>query len=589
MVTPIPIRHLDGGRLLVPAFLILFSGSACSGTTGEPQVSEPTLTSILPTEVMAGSTTRVVLQGSHFNVGDPAVHVSGEGINSNTLTVVSASRLEVDLIAAQSAATGGRTIYVETRGGVTDALPFDVVANPAPTSIRVVSGGPATGVVHTLLPDPLVVEVTNFYGDPVPDVSVEFIRVSPDLDEPWAGVGEIGTIEFDPVVISKTDVSGRARVGVALGNLTGTAWVWARVAATPSVVDSVLYTMQPAPAYRVSMTSADTALTLGSSSHFDAKVFDIYGNLRSDEPTIAATAGSLVEGSEGVITGEAYGTGAVIASHGEFRDTVIVAVVPPAELLVYQRSLSSERAPRLVLMRSDLSDKRIFADQVAAGAKWMPDGTRAVLHHPSHDALLMFADGVDVLAPVIAEPVTLASQEWPTPSSDGEWIYFLGLIGDQSYEIWRVHPDGTAAEQVTKSTDYFDQDLHPSTSPDGQRLAYWTSRAPNGLVVQDLATGIVTPLAVSEARFSRWSPRGDWIAFHETGLLQVIRPDGTARDTVGTDAGGYSGMLGWSPDGTWLVVRGVDGLEFVNVDTALRIPLPSSWDYDAPSWRPAVP
>src|SRR5260370_387351 len=71
---------------------------------------------------------------------------------------------------------------------------------------------------------------------------------------------------------------------------------------------------------------------------------------------------------------------------------------------------------------------------------------------------------------------TLAEELWPTPTTDGQWIYFTGRPGHQNGEIWRVGSDGNGAERIGPAAGFYDIDQAPAPSPDGSQVLYWSVR-----------------------------------------------------------------------------------------------------------------
>ena len=61
----------------------------------------------------------------------------------------------------------------------------------------------------------------------------------------------------------------------------------------------------------------------------------------------------------------------------------------------------------------------------------------------------------------------------PVWSPTGEWIAFVSERTGND-EIWIVHPDGTGLKQLTHNT--WEWDKHPSWSPDGKRIVFWSNR-----------------------------------------------------------------------------------------------------------------
>ena len=72
-----------------------------------------------------------------------------------------------------------------------------------------------------------------------------------------------------------------------------------------------------------------------------------------------------------------------------------------------------------------------------------------------------------------SEPRILTRGNQPRFSRDGKWIVFQRRKGDQA-DIWRMHSDGTAKRQLTRSR--YDEEF-PSLSPLGDYLVYASVRA----------------------------------------------------------------------------------------------------------------
>jgi Tol biopolymer transport system component len=171
-------------------------------------------------------------------------------------------------------------------------------------------------------------------------------------------------------------------------------------------------------------------------------------------------------------------------------------------------------------------------------------------------------------------------------SPDGMWIVFTSerdAEGTGQADLWRVRPDGSGLERLTRDTSMEDAG---AISPDGKSLAYVSTnggaRTANVWVI-DLATrrarnltgnGKVEPPATMNGYFRpSWSPDGKWIAFSsdrgegwigaETGAgaghshptsLYVMRADGSElrRLTTTTPQTAF-GTPKWSADGLKLV------------------------------------
>ena len=171
-------------------------------------------------------------------------------------------------------------------------------------------------------------------------------------------------------------------------------------------------------------------------------------------------------------------------------------------------------------------------------------------------------------------------------SPDGKWILFTSerdAAGNGQADIWRVRPDGTGLERLTKETSMEDA---AAMSPDGRSVAYVSTKGgarTANIWILDVAskrarnlTGdgkTASPATMNGYFRPSWSPDGKWIAFssdrgegwigaesgagaghsHPTSLY-VIRPDGSGmRRLTSTTPQSSFGTPKWSADGRKLV------------------------------------
>ena len=149
------------------------------------------------------------------------------------------------------------------------------------------------------------------------------------------------------------------------------------------------------------------------------------------------------------------------------------------------------------------------------------------------DIWLMNGDGSNQRNLTADLPFDLSRGE-PAWSPDGEWIAFSssrGTAGPGRGSIWIMRADGSAKRQLTLNPGN-GFDLSPSWSPDGQRIAFQRG----GISIVTVATGEVTNLGLPGQPIQpSWSPDGRHIAFAwiptEPGAgiwqLYTVRPDGS--------------------------------------------------------------
>ena len=147
---------------------------------------------------------------------------------------------------------------------------------------------------------------------------------------------------------------------------------------------------------------------------------------------------------------------------------------------------------------------------------------------------------------------------------------------DGNNEVYVMNPDGSAQTRLTMESR---NDGRPDVSPNGQQIVFVSNRIipetnPSGdfeIFVMDSDGGDVRQLTSNGAEDSwpRWSPNGQWVAFHSNVdgnfEIYVIRPDGTDLIRV-TDYAGLDQYPEWSPNGKQLAIRRDTDLYLIDPD-----------------------
>lgn len=298
------------------------------------------------------------------------------------------------------------------------------------------------------------------------------------------------------------------------------------------------------------------------------------------DTTIAAPiTGTLLRAKQ---TGSTW----VRATQGSLTDSAYAAVVPHGRIgAVATGSVWTE------VGLAGVDRHEVFGTSTAfSGARYSPSHDTLAFMDSSRVRLRLPGPSVVRLVPAALGFVNDGQPAW---SADGQWIYFSAVIAAGQCEIWRIHPNGTAAARAGPAAAAGQCDQEPSVNAAGTLLAFSTNRTLAGsqptLRVIDLTSG-ATVFSGPAGVAPRFDPSGSVVAFRsgaQLGQLMLINADGTNTKAL-TSLSQFSGQITWSPDGRWIAVaQGQPGAYLHLVDTsnnsAIRLPYSALWG--TPDWH----
>ena len=485
------------------------------------------------------------------------------------------------------------------------------------------SGADMVDTVFASLGDPLVVEISDDEGTPLPGVVVRFQAVPLSGSHPlwwgpsWVYLGDTVTRADQQFIFDTSDANGRASAYVQFAAVAGSGTMVTINAPALGMDATAAFTIQPGAPAGVTVAPRDSALYVGRSYALRGGVVDRWGNLRSDPVSYdaAPTSTAIDLGATGTISAREIGRSYAVVTAGTWRDSAWVSVVPQGRIAAFKPHFNSGDTAYVVLMNLDGTHASWFPINYWAQPRpdWASAGAKLVVEDGGHFAagdnhiVLFDADGTT--HSIVDSTLGIQAEFYPQYSTDGSWVYFAGgrpnLQGHT--ELWRVHPDGTGAERIGEPAGYYEGDTQPSPSPDGRHVVYTTDRYPccYGLTVRvlDMETGAIDSLGAQlgtplPGLTPRWSPvdenlivygnRNEGYANVYALTLYAMRPDGSERHAITPPDVAVRPSFDWSPDGKWIIAQSYDtnALELIEVATGRIVPLGFTKSMMQPTWKP---
>jgi Tol biopolymer transport system component len=265
-----------------------------------------------------------------------------------------------------------------------------------------------------------------------------------------------------------------------------------------------------------------------------------------------------------------------------------------------------DRQDEIYVMNADGSDQRLLiSNQWALDSMpaWSPDGTRIAFasRDRGKDFEICVVSAQQDLLVIQGEILKLTDNEFndlhPTWSPDGRQIAFYSKR-DFYNDIYVIDVAGTGEHQLTATQS---NDKDPAWSPDGTLIAFVSNREnDNEIYVMNPDGSSQRALTENDSNewSPAWSPDGSQIAFitdrHGAQDLYVMDADGSNARRLTDDRYPWNDDPAWSPDGSLIAFRSnrsdqVD-IYLIKVNGSSipqQLTFNSEIDQDrAPAWRP---
>jgi dipeptidyl aminopeptidase/acylaminoacyl peptidase len=196
---------------------------------------------------------------------------------------------------------------------------------------------------------------------------------------------------------------------------------------------------------------------------------------------------------------------------------------------------------------------------------------------------------------------TTATKKQPRWSHDGKWIAYVAMQPAGTGDIQLISANGETRINLTETPA---DERDPSWSPDGRRLAFTeTAAGRTRILIADVESPLITPLAEIDASKLQWSPDGNSIVF----VSDPLAPNDDRRDNKDIFMipveGGAPRLLtpgtprfrdfapSWSPDSRQITYvsdsTGYDNVFILDLQTNQRRNLtPEMVEMISPKWSP---
>src|SRR3989454_478375 len=250
----------------------------------------------------------------------------------------------------------------------------------------------------------------------------------------------------------------------------------------------------------------------------------------------------------------------------------------------------------------DGADKKLVSssDRQAMSPAWAADGRRFAYMEfwAGHGQLFVQDMATGKRAAVVTTGAALDFT--PAFSPDGKTLAFSRAI-EEGTDVYTVNlKDNCCLQRLTVGR--FSDNLSPTYSPDGQRIAFVSTRAGLPQIYVMAADGTDQQLfapfdygVTGSSNAPEWSPDGQSVAFHRdvAGTLQVFVLDVRTRTVRQLTSVGRNEDPTWAPDSRHLCFvsdrSGYRQLWIIDLETGRIRPLLQQSGARLPAWSPRLP
>ncbi|HEX6589790.1 MAG TPA: hypothetical protein VF039_12275, partial [Longimicrobiales bacterium] len=290
-------------------------------------------------------------------------------------------------------------------------------SGPEPAFVEVVSGARVADTIGAVLPEPLVVRVSDARGGRA-DIVMRFSAAPgspPILFGPAGATPGLATYEVE------TDAEGFARAWLRFGDAAGAARVLVETGDGAQVPAE--YTIEPGAAAGVRIEPRDTALTLGAWFTPRAHMIDRAGNATGGSVDFDVSPATVLQKQAGGrVRGATPGRGRITATFGVSADSAFVSVVPDLVVAAVATSPGSR-----VLVRAHVSGipetalEHLPSDRPTR-PHWDPASGMIVYELGSVLGTGLWTVDANGSNEALTDPELFHEATWPRYSDDGDWV-----------------------------------------------------------------------------------------------------------------------------------------------------------------------